>query len=222
MQPDVAPMPRTVALRPRDARGFPVPAITPWRDGEPMFAATSVSRTLICAVERRCSICATQLGSPPVWRVVAAEEAVAMAAALANGESYDNLAPTAEAPGHLACMLYASMVCPFLARPNARRGAGAQFGDFVAPRGAPRGELDGIGGGVAGFETYEFEVADQVMFRFAGLVALHPHRLGAEHLTELRALLADGSELDDVMNSTSPPYLGSDEDTADRRAEMYR
>src|SRR5262249_30614834 len=47
VQPDRVPMPPAVAARPRDDRGYPVPAITPWLDGRPMFAATSTSRTLI-------------------------------------------------------------------------------------------------------------------------------------------------------------------------------
>jgi hypothetical protein len=221
MQPDDAPEPPAVRGRPHDLRGYPVPAITPWRDGVPMFAATSVARTLICAVERRCSICGTPLRTDTVWRVVAAEEAAAMAAALAADQTYGNRAGTAEAPGHLACMLYAAMVCPYLARPNARRGTDVRIGDFTAARGAARGELDGIGGAVAGFETYEFEVADQVTFRFSGLVAVRPHRFGAEHLPDLR----DTLHADDVGVPTPydyPPYLMADEAAAESRAARYR
>jgi hypothetical protein len=223
MQPEDAPMPSAVAGRPRDPRGFPVPAITPWHNGVPMFAATSTSRSLICAVERRCSICGTPLDMGPVWRVVAAEEAHAIAEARAAGRTYVNRAGTAEAPGHLACMLYAAMICPYLARPNARRGVEAHIGDFAAPRGAARGELDGLGGAVVAFETYEFEVAEQVSFRFSGLVSFRPHRLGAEHLPELRKLL--GSDTPSARIATygdHPPYLLADEAAADRRAADYR
>ena len=46
------PMPAGIAARPHDARGFPVLAITPWRDGSPDFAVTSPARILVCAVER--------------------------------------------------------------------------------------------------------------------------------------------------------------------------
>jgi hypothetical protein len=221
MQPENAPEPPAVRGRPHDARGYPVPAITPWLDGVPMFAATSTARTLICAVERRCSICSTPIGPDAVWRVAAGEEATAMLAALAANQPYVNRAGTAEAPGHLACMLYAAMVCPFLARPNARRGSDVQIGEFVAARGAPRGELDGIGGAVAGFKTYEFEVGDEVTFRFSGLVSVRPHRLGAEHLAALRDLLGAA----DVRASTPydyPPYLMADEVAAERRASQYR
>ncbi|MGA8248762.1 MAG: hypothetical protein WB797_17780, partial [Nocardioides sp.] len=118
MQPDQVPMPPAVAARPRDERGFPVLAITPWRDGAPDFAVTSPARILVCAVERRCSICGLGLGKGPVWRVVSADEAVAMAT---HPVDFENLASTVEPPGHRLCMLYAAVVCPWLARPNARR-----------------------------------------------------------------------------------------------------
>ena len=59
-------MPALVAARPRDARGYPVPAITPWVDGAPHFAATGTTRTYICAVERRCSICHYDAAGPGV------------------------------------------------------------------------------------------------------------------------------------------------------------
>ncbi|MFE4397402.1 MULTISPECIES: hypothetical protein [Streptomycetaceae] len=62
----------------------------------------------------------------PVWRVVGAAESAAIAGALAAGQPYRNLAPTMEGPGHRACMLYAAMVCPYLARSNARRRAGGR------------------------------------------------------------------------------------------------
>jgi hypothetical protein len=220
MQPDEAPEPAAVLGRPHDVRGYPVPAITPWLDGVPMFAATSTARTLICAVERRCSICGTPFGDA-VWRVVAAEEATAMVAALAADQTYGNRAGTAEAPGHLACMLYAAMVCPYLARPNARRGSDVRIGEFVAARGAPRGELDGIGGAVAGFETYEFEVGDQVTFRFSGLVSVRPHRLGIEHRPALSDLL-DAGDVRVPSPADYPPYLMSDEAAAEERAALYR
>ena len=223
MQPDDAPMPSAVADRPRDPRGYPVPAITPWHNGVPMFAATSTSRSLICAVERRCSICGTPLGTGPVWRVVAAEEAQAIAEAQTTGRTYVNRAGTAEAPGHLGCMLYAAMICPYLARPNARRGVEAHIGDFAAHRGAARGELDGLGGAVVGFETYEFEVVEQVSFRFSGLVSFRPHRLGIEHLPELQKLLAsDDPPAGTVTYVDHPPYLLADEAAAEQRAADYR
>ncbi len=142
--PDV-PTPVAVAARPRDARGYPVPAITPWADGQPQFASTGVARTFLCAIERRCSICGTEMPAGPVWRVIGGAEADAIATVLASGQSYRNQAPTAEAPGHRSCMLYAAVVCPYLARPNARRGTSASAPGLVVDRGTSRG----AGGAVA-------------------------------------------------------------------------
>src|SRR5262245_64965130 len=92
-------MPAAVAARPRDARGYPVPAITPWADGQPQFASTGVARTFLCAIERRCSICATVLPAGPVWRVVGGEEADAIATVVSGGQAYSNQAATAVAQG---------------------------------------------------------------------------------------------------------------------------
>ena len=47
MQPDQVPMPAAIAARPRDPRGFPVLAITPWRDGVPDFANFDAASVLI-------------------------------------------------------------------------------------------------------------------------------------------------------------------------------
>ncbi|MGA5820043.1 hypothetical protein ACPC54_19525 [Kitasatospora sp. NPDC094028] len=194
MRFELVPMPDEVGARPRDGRGYPVPAITPWQDGQPQFALTDHDRSADCAVARRCSVCGELMPRGPVWRVVGPAESEAIAAALAEDRPYRNLAPTMEGPGHRACMLYASMVCPYLARPNARRRAGvADTGDGLtaaAVRGAARGGL----GAVVGFDDYEFAVTeDRVLFRFLDLVEFLPHESADEHLAELRAELARSS-----------------------------
>ncbi|WP_441246762.1 hypothetical protein [Kitasatospora sp. McL0602] len=182
-------MPPAVEARPRDVRGYPVPAITPWEGGEPRFALTDHGRSADCARQRRCSVCDVPMPPGPVWRVVGATESAAIAAALASGEPYRNLAPTTEGPGHRACMLYASMVCPYLARPNARRGSSAERPDELTAhvvRGAVRGEL----GAVVGFGDFEYAVTEtQVLFRFLDLVEYLPHDTADTHLAELRAEL---------------------------------
>src|SRR5215470_13250955 len=110
-------MPRAVAARPRDGRGYPVLAIIPWEDGQPRFAATGTARTYICAAERRCSVCGLTMAPGPVWRVVAGPEAEAIDDALAAGRQFLNRQATMEAPGHRLCMLYAAVICPYLSRP---------------------------------------------------------------------------------------------------------
>ncbi len=214
------PMPAAIAARPRDERGYPVPAITPWVAGVPQFASTGVARTFLCAMERRCSICAVVMPAGPVWRVVGDAEADAIATTLASGRTYSNAATTAEAPGHRACMLYACAVCPYLARPNARRGGPASVAGFEADRGDARGS----GGALAGFAEYRFEYsqADGVRFRFDGLVEFRPYELGAEQLAELAAELraedaaTPGAAGNGGRPASVPAYLLDDEAAAQR------
>ncbi|WP_307806666.1 hypothetical protein [Streptomyces sp. FH025] len=185
------PMPDGVGARPRDGRGYPVPAITPWRDGQPQFALTDHGRSANCALERRCSVCGEFMERGPVWRVVGAAESTAIAEAVAAGRPYRNLAPTMEGPGHRACMLYASMVCPYLARPNARRRVTADGPADGLTAAAVRGAARGGTGAVVGFGDYEYAVtAERVLFRFLDVVEFLPHESAEEHLAELRAELA--------------------------------
>jgi hypothetical protein len=207
-------MPAAVAARPRDARGYPVPAITPWEDGEPRFAATGVARTYLCAVERRCSICGNPIEPGPVWRVVGGSEADAIDEALAAGLEYRNAAATVEAPGHRACMLYAAIVCPYLARPTARRGEAAEAADLTVHRGSSRG----LGGAVVGFAEVEYRYQDVMLFRFAGLCEYRRHELGEEHLDALAAAVAAEVAAD---GDRPPAYLMADEAAADRRYAEY-
>jgi hypothetical protein len=214
VQPGQVPQPAGIAARPRDARGYPVLAISPWRDGVPDFAVTSPARILVCAVERRCSICGLPLGSGPVWRVVAADEAAAIAA---DPAGFENGAGTVEPPGHRLCMLYAAVVCPWLARPNARRSLDAEGVGLDVARGEARGAVDEIGGAVVAFETYEFVVGERVEFRYRGLLGVRPHLLGEEHLAELEAAVVREQPSDSVC----PPWLLADEAAAQERAQRY-
>lgn len=215
------PMPPAIAARPRDARGYPVPAITPWTDGLPQFGVTSVERTFLCAVDRRCSICATVLPPGPVWRVVGEAEAEAIATAIASGRSFRNTAPTAEAPGHRVCMLYAAMVCPYLSRPTARRGApGAAPGIEIV-----KGTRRGSGGAVVGHRAYDFTFTDTggVLFRFDDVIEFLPHEVGAEHAAELREAIARaGRETDTQPDGEAPPYLLADDRAAVRAFAAWR
>jgi hypothetical protein len=184
-------MPSAVGARPRDPRGYPVPAITPWQDDQPQFALTDYGRSTNCARKRLCSVCDTLMPRGPVWRVVGAAESAAIGDALTAGRPYRNMTPTLEGPGHRACMLYASMVCPYLARPNARRGLDARDPDDGMTAHVVRGAVRGTLGAVVGFADYEFAVtASQVLFRFLDVVEFLPHDTADAHLDELRAELA--------------------------------
>ncbi|MEU6971122.1 hypothetical protein AB0A71_25930 [Kitasatospora aureofaciens] len=197
MRFELVPMPDDVGERPRDGRGYPVPAITPWQDGQPQFALTDHGRSADCALERRCSVCGVFMARGPVWRVVGPAESAAIAEAIAAGRPYRNLAPTMEGPGHRACMLYASMVCPYLARPNARRKVTAGDAEDRLTAAAVRGAARGGTGAVVGFGDYEYAVTDtRVLFRFLDVVEFLPHESADEHLAELRAELARSSARD--------------------------
>jgi hypothetical protein len=203
MTPSATPVPPAISALPRDPRGYPIPAITPRdADGHPAFAITGAARTLICALERRCSICGTPMPPGPVWRVIAAAETQALVAAQAAGRPATNKAPSPEPPGHRDCMLYAAFTCPFLARPNARRGQDADVMGSALTRGA-----------VAGFADYEFRYtpgSNQVAFVFTGLTELLPHHLGADQIPELTAALTDA----EPPTESCPPYLLNDEQAA--------
>jgi hypothetical protein len=189
-------------------------AITPWRNGAPDFAVTSPSRILVCAVERRCSICGLGLGKGPVWRVVAADEAVAI---MTDPTGFENAPGTVEPPGHRLCMLYAAVVCPWLARPNARRSLDAPIAGGRIGRGEARGAVGEIGGAVVGFEAYEFTVGPRVEFRYREPGELLPHLLGEEHL----ARLLDGTVREVAPGESCPSWLLEDEESARARAERY-
>ncbi|MDH6123502.1 hypothetical protein [Kitasatospora sp. GP82] len=189
MRFDTVPMPPAVHGRPRDTRGYPVPAITPWEGDAPQFALTDYGRSAECARMRLCSVCNTVMPRGTVWRVVGAAESAAIGEALAAGRPYRNLAPTLEGPGHRACMLYASMVCPYLARPNARRGLSADQPDELTGH-VVRGAVRGATGAVVGFGDYEYAVTEsRVLFRFLDVVEFLPHDDADEHLAQLRAEL---------------------------------
>lgn len=197
-------MPTGITSRPRDERGYPVPAITPWEDGTPQFASTSLGRVFLCVAERRCTVCGREMQPGPVWRVVDGDEAEMIDAVLSLGKEFLNNAPTAEAPGHRTCMIYAAMVCPFLSSPEGRRGeASNMYGADL-----PKGDARGIGGAVVAYNDYKFEQtpAGPGVVYGAPIEIINYDR--AEDLQdELTAALTN----DETGAGRSPAWLGEDE-----------
>ena len=176
--------PAAVAARPRDERGYPVPAVTPWPGGRPGFARQSTPRTLVCLAERRCVVCGTEVPPGPVYRPVDGEAAELIAVALRFGKFYRNVAPSIEGAGHRSCMIYSAIVCPYLASPGARRKFDVKVGPEIVPRGDPRGSA----AAVAGYDGYSREVSAQGMEILYGQPAeLFSYANGADLLAELRA-----------------------------------
>jgi hypothetical protein len=212
IRPNDVPMPPTVAARPRDDRGYPVPAITPWPDGKALFAQQSAFRTLICLAERRCTVCGTKIPPGPVYRVVDGGVVSNIALALHTGKSYINLAPAAEGPGHRSCMIYSAVTCPHLTSPGARRKIETRVGPETLPKGDPRGPT----GAVVGYESYSYEVSARGVEIYCGQpVELLEYGEGIELINELTAEItrAPGDA------QPSPPYLLDDDAKAERTAK---
>jgi len=211
-RPDEVALPAAVAARPRDERGYPVPAITPWPDGSPAFAQQSSFRTLICLAQRRCTVCGTTMPRGPVYRVVDDEHADLIGAVLDVGKSLFNAAPAMEGPGHRSCMIYSAIVCPYLASPGARRKIETQSGLETLPRGDPRG----ASGGVAGFDGYSWKVGTRSLEIFFGQpVELLRYTEGTDLVGELDAEIA--GERGPVPSC--PAYLLDDDAKAEHTAK---
>lgn len=205
-------MPPTVAARPRDDRGYPVPAITPWSDGRALFAQQSAFRTLICLAERRCTVCGTKIPPGPVYRVVDGGLGGNIELALYTGKSYFNLAPATEGPGHRSCMIYSAVICPHLTSPGARRKIETRVGPETLPKGDPRGST----GTVVGYESYSYQLTARGLEIYCGQpVELLEYSEGIELIDELTGEIARESG----GAQPSPSYLLDDEASAERTAK---
>jgi hypothetical protein len=112
------PLPRRLARRPRDHRGFAIPFFVAWLGtngelgdepaGVPDFRVIDSRRMVECANNRRCWLCGDKLG-------------VHLAFVLGPMCTINRL--ISEPPSHYECALYAVKVCPFLTRPRMRRNA---------------------------------------------------------------------------------------------------
>jgi hypothetical protein len=100
---------------PVDARGYLVPAETPWRDGVAHLSKISPDRTAALAMCRACAVCGHLL--PPgqkVYRVFAQRDA-----------AFSRMDPQTDdqgMAGHESCMIYSILVCPYWKTANARLG----------------------------------------------------------------------------------------------------
>lgn len=209
MDRNAIPMPRALANRPQDERGYPIPVVTPWEDGKPAFGALGAWRVAICLVERRCSVCGTEM-TGPIYQVHDGDWADMMEASLATGTPVVNAAPSLEAPGHRSCMLYSAMVCPYISSPDARRGESSK----QWAKGTPRGEL----GGIVGYQDCKsFEIAEggfRLDYVLPPIEVLR-YDQGTELLDKLVAEIA--SESGDV--EPCPAYLQDDNAYAEKVAE---
>jgi hypothetical protein len=104
-------MPLSMAKRPRDPRGFPVPWFTPWHEGKWDFRYVEPGKAEQAVREGRCWICGERLRLP---------------CAFVAGPMCAVNRTNAEPPSHVECAIYAARACPFLARPKMARPSGGE------------------------------------------------------------------------------------------------
>lgn len=99
------PVPPRLARRPRDTRGYPIPAnvLVDPATGRPDFRVTDVHRWARACLKKECSLCGEPLGRHMAF--------------LGGPLSYENRYFT-DLPMHRDCAEYALQVCPYLAVPN--------------------------------------------------------------------------------------------------------
>ncbi len=96
-------MPLSMAKRPRDPRGFPVPWFTPWHEGRWDFRFVEPHKAEQAVREGRCWTCGERVGQRCAYVV---------------GPMCAVNRTSAEPPSHVECAIYAAKACPFLARPK--------------------------------------------------------------------------------------------------------
>lgn len=120
---------------PQDDRGYRVPAEAPWGDDGPLLSKLDPSRMLVLTAYRGCAVCGYRLRrDEPVWRIVDTYSRGTTFQDMQQGSSTFD-----DPPGHLVCMLYSALVCPFWRSPGGRLGQ-----DSVYDPGGRRGETPSI------------------------------------------------------------------------------
>lgn len=107
------PIPQRLASRPRDARGYPIPAtVLIDNNGKPDFRITDAQRWMSAYKNRTCALCGEPMGRHLAF--------------IGGPLTHENRYFT-DLPLHLECAEYALKVCPFLAVP------GFKYSENLAP-----------------------------------------------------------------------------------------
>jgi len=129
-EPKLAPHLRDL---PRDKRGYLVPAESPWVGDEPKISKVEPLLRLILAGHRACAVCGyPTLVDEPVWRIYDEFSRNSTHEQIRRDAVTDN-----DIPGHLVCMLYSALVCPFWRTPGGRLGRDSMFQPGAARGAAP-------------------------------------------------------------------------------------
>lgn len=111
-------IPKRLALRPRDKRGYPIPyGVLVNSDGTPDFRITDQEKWMFAAQHRRCGLCGEPLGAKM---------------AFVGGPLCHQYRYFTDLPMHRDCAEYALQVCPYLALPRMSHALAYQ-GKNLAP-----------------------------------------------------------------------------------------
>lgn len=183
-EPKLAPHLRDL---PRDHRGYLVPAESPWVGDEPKISKVEPLLRVLLAGFRACAVCGFPLPvDEPVWRIYDEGSRKTTHEQIAQDAVTDN-----DVPGHLVCMLYSTLVCPFWRTPGGRLGRDSMFqpgaarGDQPAIMGFqdygllidPTKELGGMNNGV---HVLLEDYVDEIVFRDPAELAAHYDQLRQE------------------------------------------
>lgn len=165
-------------------RGLRVPIVTPYRDGQPKFGSLHASRILVLAQQRRCGVCGLVMADDePRWHPYDAAESIDIAEAVALGGVDTRITVGSgrepELPGHLACILYAAVACPYLSDTGLGSSGASSRMSRTCPAGIRRR-------GVARYDNPTWEMTDQGVGVLLGPVReLITYHDGAELLERL-------------------------------------
>jgi hypothetical protein len=149
----------------------------------------------------------------PVYRVVG-DNLREIAHALDTGNPLIYMVPANEGPGHLTCMLYSAIVCPYLASPVARRQNATTIGGEQIPRGDRRGDESAV----VGFDSYSWQVGvgtGGIQIFFGQPTEMLSYVDGIDLVEELAAEIANESG----EAEPCPAYLLDDDTKAERAAK---
>lgn len=189
------PAPPWIATLPTDARGFHIPAETPWEDGQPRLAKVGIRHKTALGFIRSCAVCGYFLKpGEPVFCAFSQGDAATIRLEQRD-VSYDM-----SGPAHRSCMLYSALVCPYLREPTARLGQ-----DSIIQPGGRRGRLAAVMGFAdAGMMFYEgkheflSDNAPLPQFAYIKLIEDIKYKHGADLLDEFDAAVEADRETIDV------------------------
>lgn len=121
------PIPKRLAHKPKDHRGYLVPWFVATIDGKPDFRVVDAAKMPKAVNQRLCWVCGEKLGKYMAFVI---------------GPMCAINRVISEPPSHKECAEYAAQACPFMALPNAKRrtsGLDLENGGLV---GAPGVHLD--------------------------------------------------------------------------------